>query len=159
LRALGFIPGARPGQTHRRSLGARLQSFATSFGKIARAYLKRGQMRTAGKRVRYHELLGIELDDSLTLTSENEAVLEGLVRYAVLDDTKLTQTRDDKLRKPIYIFNRVFCPALQISFRREVHLRLSSARFQRYLSNPEEFAAQYVRRVPPSTEGELFPTN
>jgi serine/threonine protein kinase len=157
LRALGFIPGALPGQSHRRSLGARLQSFATSFGKIARTYLKRGQMRSKGKRIRFYELLAIELDDQLSLTQDTEAVLEGLVRYAVLDDTKLTQTRDDKLRKPIYIFNRVFCPALQISFRREVHLRLSSVRFDRYLADPENFATQYVRRLPVPSEDDLFP--
>ena len=148
LRSLGFIPGALPGDTHRLSLGARLQSFATSFGKIARAYLKKGRMRSAGNRVRFYELLAIELDDTLTLGSDHAAVLEGLVRYAVLDDTKLTQTRDDKLRKPIYILNRVFCPALQISYRREVHLRLSSTRFETYLDDPEAFASHYVRRMP-----------
>jgi hypothetical protein len=156
LRALGFIPGALPGELHRTSLGARLQSFATSFGKIARAYLKRGRMRTSDGRKRYYELLAIELDDTLILSDENVTVLKGLVRYAVLDDTKLTQTRDDKLRKPVYILNRVFCPALQISYRREVHLRLSSARFEKYLADPESFAAQYIHKTPAVQNNELF---
>jgi hypothetical protein len=159
LRSLGFIPGALPGETHRLSLGARLQSFATSFGKIARAYLKKGRMRSSGRRVRFYELLAIELDDTLVLSHEPGAVLEGLVRYAVLDDTKLTQTRDDKLRKPIYILNRVFCPALQISFRREVHLRLSSKRFETYLQDPEAFSSRYVRKKKAdigSSERDLF---
>ena len=146
LRSLSFIPGAYGGRKKDKSVGATLMACTTAFGKIARAYLARGRMKTKTQRIRYYEVLAIERDDSETMSVTTSEILELLVRYGVFDDTNLTASRDDKIRKPIFIINRVYCPALQISFRREMHWRLSTSRFERFLQNPENFVSSIIKQ-------------
>jgi hypothetical protein len=67
-------------------------------------------------------------------------VLQLLVRYGVFDDSGQSVAFDDGQKKPIYVFNRVFCPAFAISFRRDAHLRLSTDKFEMYLLDPAKFA-------------------
>ena len=157
LRSLGFIPGALPGEMNRGSIGARLQSCVAAFGKVSRGYLKRGPMTTVAKRLRFYEVLAIEVDDEVALGESAKLVLNNLIRYAVFDDTKLGTSRDDRLQKPFYILNRVYCPALRISFRREMHWRLSNLRFSSFLDAPESYVERAMKAPDEtSVEPDLF---
>lgn len=156
LRALSFIPGAYGGKRDKRhSVGTRLIDCATAFGKVAQHYLHRGRMKTES-RVRYYEVLAIELDDSQELSEDSKELLNLLIRYAVFDDNSLTASRDDQVRKPIYIVNRIYCPALHISYRREMHWRLSTARFDGFLNSPLNFVHRFAKENSKSHEEDLI---
>jgi hypothetical protein len=155
LRALSFITGALREEDTSRSVGDLLWRCTTAFGKLSKAYLRRGPMNTKQARKRYQEVLAVEIDDPLNLSPRATTLLQQLVRFAVFDDTKLTASRADKLKKPIYILNRIFCPALKLSYRREMHWRLSSIRFENFLLHPEAAVDETVRVNSRTTEPEL----
>ncbi|MFT3784157.1 MAG: lipopolysaccharide kinase InaA family protein [Nibricoccus sp.] len=140
LRSLMFLPGTIEIGGRKLPLGRRLFEFATSFGRVASFYLKasaREQENTSKNRL--DERLAIEVDNTLSLGGDAQRMLNALIRFAIVDDEHSAASFDDGARKPIYIFNRVYCPILGISFRRDTHWRLSSRRFDEYLSNPTEF--------------------
>ena len=141
LRGLMVLPGTVLIGDKRHPLGKTLYEFASSFGKVSGFYLRSSsysQTERGGKR-RFDERLAIELDDRLDLSQGAQQMLNELIRFAVVDDEKMATTFDDGTRKPIYIFNRVYCPALRISYRRDTHWRLSSRRFEQFLLHPTEF--------------------
>jgi hypothetical protein len=134
LRALTYLPGGIETARGSVPLGRHVFAFATAFGKIGKLYLHRG----TGKK-RPDELLAIERNDSTPIAHEAEDVLEALMRFGVLDESRYVVARDDRMTKPLYVFNRVFCPAFGISFRRESHLRVSRRKFEELLLRPLEF--------------------
>jgi hypothetical protein len=136
LKALIYIPGSIRVQQKNVGVGKQMYEFAAAFGKVAAVNLKRGPMVATKTRKRFYEKLAIEIDGELALGEESKEILQQLIRYAVLDDSKLAKSFDDQTKKPIYVLNRIFCPALGISFRRESHWRLSSGRFERFLLHP-----------------------
>lgn len=142
LRGLMFLPGTIEIRGKRVPLGRRLYEFAASFGRVSRFYLRASSDSSAmpqGGRRRFDERLAIEIDNTLALGADAQRMLNELIRFAVIDDEQMAQSFDDSARKPIYIFNRVYCPILGISFRRDAHWRLSSQRFDEFLVNPTEF--------------------
>jgi hypothetical protein len=138
LKSLQYIPGEININNKAIALGRQLHSFTQSFGLISRLYLKENKGKQKKER-RYDERLAIERNDQLPLPHDAEDFLKYLIRYAILDDTKQAFARDDMKRKPIYIFNRIYCPAFSISFRRDQHVRLSIDKLVQFLLSPEKF--------------------
>lgn len=140
LRSLEFTPGEISIHGTKVPLGRHLYLCATSFGLVSRRYLV--AYRPENRNRRFEERLAIEQNDSSALRREARSVLELLVRYGVYDDSGLTVAFDDNQKKPIYVFNRILCPAFSISFRRDSHLRLSAKKFELYLLEPTSFARE-----------------
>jgi hypothetical protein len=140
LRALEFIPGEIRLQGQQVPLGKHLYLCATSFGSISHKYLTRGLSDDRERRL--DERLAIERNDTALLEADAQRVLQMLVRYGIFDDSALNVAFDDGQKKPIFVFNRIFCPAFAISFRRDAHLRLSVRRFVQYLREPAAFAVE-----------------
>lgn len=139
LRGLEFIPGEIQFQRRRVPLGRHLFLCTTSFGTVSKKYLS-GREPTAKSRL--DERLAIERNDTASLNAEAQAVLQALVRYGIFDDSALNVAFDDGQKKPVYVFNRIFCPAFGISFRRDAHLRLSTGKLEMYAINPARFVNQ-----------------
>lgn len=163
LRGLMFLPGTTTIGDKKYPLGKTLYEFASSFGKVSGFYLRSSSnsQTESGSKPRFDERLAIELDDRLDLSPGAQQMLKELIRFAVVDDEKMATALDDRTRKPIYTFNRVYCPALRISYRREAHWRLSSRRFEKFLLNPTEFVRTDQRLVKfltpePRNERKLF---
>jgi len=141
LKGLMYLPSTITVQDKKYPVGKKLYEFAASFGKISGYYLRSSSSARRGTRdeKRFDERLAIEIDNILDLSPDAQRVLDQLIRFAVIDDEKMATALDDGTRKPIYTFNRVYCPILRISFRRDAHWRLSSKRFERFLLQPAEF--------------------
>lgn len=152
LRSLEFVPGQIDVGGLRVPIGRQLYSCASSFGSVSFRYLSSETRKT--KRV--DEFLAIERNDTNVLRPEAQRVLELLVRYGVFDDSALTVARDDKQKKPAYVLNRILCPAFQISFRRDQHLRLSSERLEMFLLTPDRFAKRGTGFLRALSKGSLW---
>lgn len=141
LRGLMFLPGTVTISGKKFPLGKLLYEFAASFGKVSRYYLQASSSRSIDQtdRVRFDERLAIEIDNTLNLNVDAKKMLDQLIRFAVVDDEKMVTAFDDGTRKPIYTFNKVYCPVLRISFRHDAHWRLSSDRFENFLLHPTDF--------------------
>jgi serine/threonine protein kinase len=141
LRGLMFLPSTIRLNDRMYPVGKRLYEFAASFGKISGFFLRSSlKAKSRAKRGnRLDERLAIEIDNVLNLGPDAERMLDQLIRFAVIDDEKMATALDDGTRKPIYTFNRVYCPILRISFRRDAHWRLSSKRFEQFLLDPTQF--------------------
>ncbi len=159
LEALGYIPGTVTIGGEEVSVGRHIYQFTTALGRVCNYYLRHKRRQIRGRQ-RYDERLAVERNDSMELSRSATEVLHYLVRFGVLDDTKLEVAFDDRLKKPIYILNRVYCPAFRISFRRESHLRLSKNKFEQLLLTPLEFVRRGTRFLEDLTsradEWELF---
>ncbi len=142
LESLSQIPGAIEMNGHRLSLGRRLFEVTSAIGSTFRLYLRAGR---GGNRVRQH--LAIERNDIGDLSPDAEAVLRRLVTFGVLDQTKVAYARDDNMKKPLYVLNRIYCPAFKIGYRRDDHLRLSKGRLEQLLLSPEHFVRDGTRRL------------
>jgi len=138
LRGLEFIPGEISILGEKAPLGKHLYACASAFGAVSHRYLTKHR----GKSGRLSEILAIERNDTSLLSQEARNVLQLLVRYGIFDDSPLTFAFDDGQKKPICVLNRIFCPAFRISFRRDVHLRLSARKFEMYLLRPASFVKQ-----------------
>lgn len=152
LRSLEFVPGEIAVRERKVAIGRQLYDCASSFGSVSFRYLSSGRRRT--KRV--DEFLAIERNDTKALRGEARRVLELLVRYGVFDDSPLTVAFDDKQKKPVYVLNRILCPAFQISFRRDQHMRLSADKLEMFLLEPEEFAKSGTTFLRAATERSLW---
>lgn len=136
LRALEFTPGYIDVGNQKIPLGKHLYLCASSFGLVSHQYLTRH--RNMKDKKRYDERLGLERNDTALLSEDARQVLELLVRYGVFDDSGLSIAFDDGQKKPVYVFNRIFCPAFAISFRRDANLRLSIGKLEMYLLKPPQ---------------------
>jgi tRNA A-37 threonylcarbamoyl transferase component Bud32 len=114
-------------------------------GKRERAKVLRRIAATSGKRVRQH--LALERNDLSELDPVADYVLQKLVTFGVFDDSKVAVSRDDQVKKPIYVLNRIYCPAFSIGYRRDEHLRLSRNRLQQLLLQPQAFLRDGTRKL------------
>jgi hypothetical protein len=137
LRGLEFIPGEIDIRGRKVPLGKHLYLCTTSFGAVSHRYLT-AHRKHESRRI--DERLAVERNDTSLLRPEAQEVLQLLVRYGIFDDSGLNVAFDDGQKKPVYVFNRVFCPAFGISFRRDAHLRLSTRKLEMYLLEPANFA-------------------
>jgi hypothetical protein len=142
LESLSQIPGVIEIKGERLSLGRRLFEVTSAIGSTFRLYIRAGR---GGRRVRQH--LAIERNDIGQLTPDAEAVLRRLVTFGVLDQTKVAYARDDSMKKPLYVLNRIYCPAFKIGYRRDDHLRLSKGKLEQLLLAPEQFVRDGTRRL------------
>ena len=140
LRALTFLPGKLEA-CGGAPLGRHVWEFASSFGRVAKLYLERTAHAKRHGPQRHDEKLAIERNDSSALSLPAQSVLEALLRFGVLNETRYVRARDDKMVKPLLLFNRVFCPAFGISFRRDSHLRLSRRKLEMFLVDPLKFVS------------------
>lgn len=137
LRSIAQISGAFQVAGEQYSLGRRLFDITLAIGSVFRIYLK-----AESEKNRKDQYLAIERNEIVELDSEPEFLLKELVKYGIFDDSRLDFARDDMVKKPIYILNRIYCPVFSISFRRDQHLRLSKERFEQLLKSPSLFVTQ-----------------
>jgi serine/threonine protein kinase len=142
LQSLSQIAGQIYLSGKKVSLGRRLYEVTASIGAIFRSYLR----QEAGKPVK-RQHLAIERNDLDDLSAEAGELLRKLISFGVLDDSKADYARDDIIKKPIYVLNRIYCPAFNILYRRDDHLRLSRSKFELLLLNPEGFVRYGTKRL------------
>tara|TARA_R110002049_G_scaffold90911_2_gene227347 strand:+ start:763 stop:3468 length:2706 start_codon:yes stop_codon:yes gene_type:complete len=157
LRILRSLPGFIKVNTKKRPLGIHLEEVIISFGRYSRyCLMNKGVDRAErkGRPVRkFHEVLAIEIDNQILQSPDSVAVLDALVRFAIFDDSRRTNSLDDGMSKGIYVLNRVFCPALQISFRRVNHWRLSGTRFNAFLTSPYQAVHKALQDAQKQSKG------
>lgn len=124
------------------SLGRRLFEITATLGSVFNRYLKdeRGK-----DRKRQH--LAIERNDLESLRADATSLLQALITFGILDDTKADFARDDNVKKPIYVLNRIYCPAFNIMYRRDEHLRLSREKLEMLLTDPQRFGRIGTKRL------------
>jgi len=152
LDSLSQISGAIQINGRKTSLGRRLFEVTAAIGSVFRRYL----VASPGNR----QTLAIERNDLDELPGDAEAILKQLVSFGVLDSTRLAYAMDDKVKKPIYVLNRIYCPAFGIGYTRDDHLRLSKGKFATLLLDPEKFLREgttVLRKTEASEQiGDLF---
>lgn len=150
LRHISYIPGKIQAGSVTVPLGQHLYNITAAFGKICRLELNRPRM--GGKRERYHEKLGIEIDKVKELGKQAEQILDHTIRYAIFDDSLMGSTRDGGLKQVLYVFNRIYAPAFGLSVRREANWAIRSGRFEAFLHNPIAEARARTTRNKPSPD-------
>ena len=91
--------------------------------------------------------MAVERNDLTEIAEEADIVLRRLVTFGVLDAGKSAYARDDEVKKPFYVLNRIYCPAFSIAYRRDDHLRLSKRKIEMLLIEPERFMQEGTRRL------------
>lgn len=153
LQSLSQIAGAIPLRGSSVSLGRQIFEVTATIGATFRLYL-RGERGKERKR----QHLAIERNDLSDLHPNAQHMLERLISFGVLDDAKLQYARDDQVKKPIYILNRIYCPAFGISYIRDEHLRLSKEKLEMLLTAPQRFNREGTARLRslPENQRDLF---
>lgn len=142
LESLSQVSGTIIVDGQRVSLGRRLFETTSALGSTFRKYL-----RAEEEKRRKRQYLAIERNDLTELTPEADTVLRRLITFGVLDAGKAGFARDDVLKKPFYVLNRIFCPAFSIGYQRDAHLRLSKGKLEMLLLSPAEFAKKGTSRL------------
>ncbi|MER9796990.1 hypothetical protein NKJ36_07545 [Mesorhizobium sp. M0142] len=140
LESLSQIPGAVTILGKEVSLGRRLFATTSAIGSTFGMYL-----RAERGRGRKRQHLAIERNDLEELHHEAEVMLERLITFGILDANKLQWARDDNVKKPLYVLNRIFCPAFGIGYQRDEHLKLSKGKLEQLLVTPERFIKDGTR--------------
>lgn len=146
LQSLSQISGVVSVGGQASSLGRRLFEITASIGSTFHIYLK-------DQKQNRKQHLAIERNDLGELREEADLLLKRLISFGVLDDSKVQFSRDDRIKKPIYIMNRIYCPAFNISFVRDSHLRLSRGKLELLLLSPETFLKSGTRRLSQNDAG------
>jgi tRNA A-37 threonylcarbamoyl transferase component Bud32 len=142
FESLSQISGSIEIQGKTVSLGRHLFEATAAIGSTFKRYLK---SVASQKRIRQH--LAIERNDQGELSREAEVVLRRLITFGVLDSGRTSFARDDELKKPFYVLNRIYCPAFSIGYRRDDHLRLSTGKMELLLINPPRFMREGTKRL------------
>lgn len=142
LRSIAQISGAFLTHDTQNSLGRRLFDVTLAIGSVFRIYLRAER----GKN-RKDQYLAVERNEFAELGLEAAFILKELIKYGIFDDSRLDYARDDNVKKPIYILNKIYCPVFGISFRRDQHLRLSKVKIEQLLLNPSSFVTNGTRRL------------
>lgn len=151
LHSLNHISGVISCNGTELSVGSLLFGVTSSIGSAFRIYLREER----GKK-RKRQTLAIERNETNPLDAEAQNILNKMITYGVLDDTKLDYARDDRVKKPIYVLNRIFCPTFGISPQRDNHLRLSKIKFEELLLSPSLFLKQGTKKLRVSEGSESF---
>ena len=138
LQSLSQISGAFYYKGSKTSLGRHLYDVTVTLGSAFKVYLT-AQRDAPRASIQPRQHLAIERNDITPLTSEAEFILKKLVSFGVLDSSKAFVARDDKRKKPIYVLNRVYCPAFSIGYRRDDHIPLSRGKLEQLLLVPHSF--------------------
>jgi len=157
LQSLSQIAGSFPQNGIKVSLGRKLFEVTVTIGSTFYTYLRQDAVRRKKYGlVRQH--LAIERNELDELEPTAEYILEKLETFGVLDSSKSAYSRDDQVKKPIYVLNRIYCPAFSIGYRRDDHLRLSKKRFEQLLLDPQLFLKEGTKRLRTEarTQIELF---
>ena len=156
LRALKYLPGRMTLLGKPVGTGQQIFSIATTFGKISRQRLRDDakNMNKRPKRKRFSEMLAIEVDKGSDLPTEPNEVLKQLVRFGVFDDCRLITAWDDQKKKPLFLFNRIYTPALGMSFRRDIHWRVSANRLSHFLLRPNSVQTYLSSKTEPETHNQ-----
>lgn len=142
LESLSQISGTVVVDGQRVSLGRRLFETTSALGSTFRKYL-----RSEAEKRRKRQHLAIERNDLAELSPDADTILRRLITFGVLDAGKAGFARDDVLKKPFYVLNRIYCPAFSIGYQRDVHLRLSKGKLELLLLSPAEFAKRGTSRL------------
>lgn len=143
LRSLAQISGTvEVGKGQVTSLGQQLFDITTVLGSVFRIYLK-----SEPKKGRKDQYLALERNESSQLNDNAEELLKEMIRYGILDPSRLDFARDDRVKKPIYVLNRIYCPAFGIGIRRDQHLRLSQQKFEELFLSPKSFVISGTKRL------------
>jgi len=150
LESLSQVPGVIKIGGDQLSVGRKLFETTSALGSTFRKYLKAERGK---KRKRQH--LAIERNELGQLNDDAEAILRKLITFGVLDSGKLGYARDDEVKKPFFVLNRIYCPAFGIGYRRDVHLRLSRTKLEMLLVSPQQFMREGTKRLRESYRPEL----
>ena len=150
LRAITQISGELKGPSKDISLGRALFEVTSALGSVFRVFLKDSK-----RKKRKDQFLAVERNDSNTLSTQANAVLQKLIKYGIFDESRLEFARDDRVKKPIYMLNRIYCPAFEIGITRDQHLRLSHKKFEQLLLEPTTFIRQGTKRLRAKNENQL----
>lgn len=142
LKSLSQISGKTKVGGKTLSLGKMIFDITSAIGSAFKIYLK----SEAGK-LRKDQYLALERNDSDALSQDAEFLLKEMIRYGVLDESRLDVARDDRVKKPIYILNRIYCPVFAIGIRRDQHLRLSKDKFEQVFLDPKKFMSTGTKRL------------
>lgn len=142
LKALTQISGEIFINSERCSLGRKLFEIASTLGTIYRLYLQSSRAKN-----RKDEYLAIERNDFSPLVKDADEILKKLITFGVLDESKLEIARDDRVKKPIYVLNKIYCPVFSITYKRDQHLRLSKSKFEELLIRPIDFLKRGTKRL------------
>lgn len=145
LQALSQISGAIEVGGKRVSLGRKLFEVTIVIGATFHTYLRQDGRKLDSRKARQH--LAIERNDIRGLSGSAELILQKLITYGVLDDSRIGVARDDQLSKPFYVLNRIYCPAFRIGYQRDDHLKLSVGKLELLLTQPEQFRKQGTKRL------------
>lgn len=128
------------------SLGRQLHQVTATLGSVFHAYLvDQRETVTAGKQPKQY--LAIERNDLAQLSPEADLILQKLITFGVIDSSRVLMARDDKIKKPLYVLNRIFCPAFRIGYSRDENLKLSIGKFEQLLVTPREFKKSGTGRL------------
>ncbi|WP_430404184.1 lipopolysaccharide kinase InaA family protein [Hyphomonas sp.] len=148
LQSLSQISGSLTIAGKQVSLGRKLFDVTITIGSTFRTYLRadrQGRFNKNAPRIRQH--LAIERNDLDHLDDEAELVLQKLVTFGVLDTSRNAVARDDGAKKPIYVLNRIYCPAFEIGYRRDDHLKLSRGKLEQLLLYPNLFLRSGTKKL------------
>ncbi|MES9905504.1 MAG: hypothetical protein ABW168_22855 [Sedimenticola sp.] len=134
LRSLNQISGSIEICKQKMSVGRIIYDITRSLGSVYKFYLSQEK----GKE-RKRQYLAIERNDSYTLSADAETILRHLVTYGIFDESRSEYARDDGVKKPLYVLNRIFCPSFSIAMHRDNHLKLSKGKFEQLLLDPVDF--------------------
>lgn len=152
LRSIAQISGAFEISGTPHSVGRRLFDVTLAIGSVFRIYL-----RAERGKERKNQYLAIERNEFEELGPEAGFILRELIKYGIFDDSRLDYARDDNVKKPIYILNKIYCPVFGISFRRDQHLRLSKGKFEQLLLTPSSFVTNGTKLLrKESNDGSSF---
>lgn len=143
LKSISQISGGITVHNELYSLGKQLFRITSSIGSAFRIYL----MSEPDKKRRKEQYLAIERNDSSPLSKEVESLLQEMIKYGILDESLLEVARDDRVKKPIYILNKIYCPAFSIGYRKDQNLRLSKNNFEEVFINPKKFIEAGTKRL------------
>lgn len=142
LKSLSQISGTIRISDNRVSLGQQLFDITTVIGAVFRIYLI-----SEPEKGRKDQYLALERNESSPLNENAEKLLQEMLRYGILDPSRLDFARDDGIKKPIYVLNRIYCPAFGIGIRRDQHLRLSQQKFEELFLSPKTFVTSGTQRL------------
>jgi len=146
LSALSQFAGSFKLNGSKHSLGRQLHQVTATLGSVFHTYLvdQRERVEDGSQPKQY---LAVERNDVTELSSEADLLLQNLITYGVLDASRALMARDDKIKKPLYVLNRIFCPAFRIGYSRDENLKLSVGKFEQLLLSPRDFKKSGTGRL------------
>ncbi|HUT37088.1 MAG TPA: protein kinase [Planctomycetota bacterium] len=129
------------------------------FGEIAQKYLYE-YGRITRDEGRHYEVMRIEVRGNTRLSEEAFGLYKLMLQAGIFTDAGGRYPWGRGVLNDCFILRPIYTPALKISYRKRECLRLSTARFEKFLVQPDQFQKQgtnFLRRLlSASREGMLF---